>query len=450
MIHTVEKRRSRQNGKLKYTRCYYLRYRIGDMPVDRWKSLGATDYQVANKRAQEFIQEKEREAAGIIEPKLMREAAQRSLGEHLNDYEADLVARGRAGRGGRGARLLKSRITRLLADNRWQRPADITADSFINWRKRQTDGARTQNHYLQGAISFLNWLERAGRIKFNPLKNVGKVDERGKKKRVRRAFTDEELRKLIAGSGPRGIIYFTAARTGLRWEELRQLTWGDVRLNAETPQLCVRAETTKNKKEEAVCLVPEIVEALKHYRPINAQPLDLVFSKGVPRNRRLQMDAKLNGIIYQDAAGRYADFHALRYTWATFLQRNGVAQRFAMKLMRHSDIKLTSKVYTDETQLPIYDSIKNLPRLGDYTQIRAQISGAEGQNESQPVAVGEGVKAHESLDNGGLCPLLSPPVALLEMERVEGIEPSYGVWKTPVLPLNYTRLRAVRFGAAGP
>ena len=26
------------------------------------------------------------------------------------------------------------------------------------------------------------------------------------------------------------------------------------------------------------------------------------------------------------------------------------------------------------------------------------------------------------------------------MERVKGIEPSYGVWKTPVLPLNYTRL----------
>ena len=30
------------------------------------------------------------------------------------------------------------------------------------------------------------------------------------------------------------------------------------------------------------------------------------------------------------------------YTWATFLQRNRIAQRFAMKLMRHSDIKLTA------------------------------------------------------------------------------------------------------------
>ena len=353
MIFKVEKRRSRQNGKLKSTRCYYLRYRIGDMPVDRWKSLGVTEFQVATKRAQEFIQEKEREAAGIIEPKLVREAAQKPLVGHLNDYEADLMARGRAGRGGRGARLLKSRISRLLTDNNWQRPADITADSFINWRKRQTDGARTQNHYFQGMTSFLNWLERAGRIKFNPLKSVSKVDERGQKKRVRRAFTDEELRKLINGSGSRGIIYFTAARTGLRAEELRQLKWGEVKLEAAAPMVTVRAETAKNKMEEAVCLVPEIVAALKAYRPVKWSPMDLVFPNGIPRNLRLQKDAKANGIAYQDEKGRYADFHALRYTWATFLQRNGVAQRFAMKLMRHSDIKLTSKVYTDETQLPI-------------------------------------------------------------------------------------------------
>jgi integrase len=223
MIFKVEKRRSRQNGKLQLTRCYYLRYRIGDMAVDRWKSLGATDFQVANKKAQEFIQEKEREAAGILEPKLVREAAQRPLVEHLNDYEADLLKRGRAGRGGRGARLLKSRILRLLNDCGWKLSASITADSFIAWRNRQMDSARTLNHYLQGMISFLNWMERGGRIKFNPLKNVSKVDGRGQKKRVRRAFTDDELCKLVQGSGPRGIIYFTAARTGLRWEELRQL-----------------------------------------------------------------------------------------------------------------------------------------------------------------------------------------------------------------------------------
>ena len=117
----------------------------------------------------------------------------------------------------------------------WKLAGQVTADSFIGWRNQQKAAARTQNHYLQGMVSFLNWMERVGRIKSNPLKFVGKVDERGRKKRVRRAFTDEELRKLIGGSGPRGIIYFTAARTGLRQEELRQLIWGDVALGWQHP-----------------------------------------------------------------------------------------------------------------------------------------------------------------------------------------------------------------------
>jgi integrase len=326
MIFKVEKRRSRQNGKLQLTRCYYLRYRIGDMPVDRWKSLGATDLQVANKRAQEFIQEKEREAVGIIEPKLVRDAAQRSLAEHLNDYEADLVTRGRAGRGGRGARLLKARLVRLMNATKWKLAGQITADAFIGWRNQQDEmGARTKNHYLQGMVSFLNWMERVGRIKSNPLKFVGKVDERGQKVRVRRAFTDEELRKLIEGSGDRGIIYFTAARTGLRQEELRQLTWGDVRLEANKPEIIVRAETAKNKKEEPVLLVPEIVEALQAHRPAHWSAKDLVFPQGIPRASRLKVDAERVGVAYKDEQGHYADFHALRYTWATFLQRNGIA-----------------------------------------------------------------------------------------------------------------------------
>ena len=70
MIFSIEKRRFRQGGKLLETRFYYLRYRLGDMPVDKWKSLGVTDFQVADKKAHAFIQEREREAAGIIEPKL--------------------------------------------------------------------------------------------------------------------------------------------------------------------------------------------------------------------------------------------------------------------------------------------------------------------------------------------------------------------------------------------
>src|SRR5580704_14470520 len=131
MIFEVEKRRYRQGGKLRTTRFYYLRYRLGDMPVDRWKSLGVTDKQVADKKAHEFIQERERETAGILEPKMVRDSAKKALTAHLDDYVADLAARGRNGRNGRGARLLAARIRVLLQECEWQVPCNISADSFI-------------------------------------------------------------------------------------------------------------------------------------------------------------------------------------------------------------------------------------------------------------------------------------------------------------------------------
>jgi integrase len=94
--------------------------------------------------------------------------------------------------------------------------------------------------------------------------------------------------------------------------------------------------------------------------------------------------------------GRYADFHALRYTWATFMRKHGISDNFARKQMRHQNIKQTDG-YTDDVQLPIYDAIKDLPRLKKYTQIRAQILVPEGQNVVQPVATGEGTGSEKAL-----------------------------------------------------
>jgi hypothetical protein len=66
--------------------------------------------------------------------------------------------------------------------------------------------------------------------------------------------------------------------------------------------------------------------------------------------------------------------------------------------------------------------------LSDYTQIRAQISGAKGQNVLQGDAMDKGGNTHKTIDNDGVCPVLSLPVAKGELERVKGIEPSCQLW----------------------
>ena len=158
----------------------------------------------------------------------------------------------------------RSRITRLFEECSWKVLADVDADSFIQWRNEYSDvlAAKTLNEYLASIVGFFNWMEKIGRITANPLRRVERVDGRGKLNRERRAFTAAELKRLINVSGARGLIYLFAARTGLRRNEINQLTWGDVYLKEAQPFVLARASITKNKKDERIFLVPEIVEKL--------------------------------------------------------------------------------------------------------------------------------------------------------------------------------------------
>ena len=83
----------------------------------------------------------------------------------------------------------------------------------------------------------------------------------------------------------------------------------------------------------------------------------------LPRMKRFRLDLKAAGIPFIDDNGFRADFHALRYTLATNLARAGTAPRVAMEIMRHSDMRLTTKTYTDTGLLPLTDAVVNLPSL---------------------------------------------------------------------------------------
>ena len=56
-----------------------------------------------------------------------------------------------------------------------------------------------------------------------------------------------------------------------------------------------------------------------------------------------------------------------------------------MELMRHSDRKLTDKIYTDSNLLPTGEVIRNLPDDEPLTEILTEISGTDRQMLSQIV-----------------------------------------------------------------
>ena len=161
----------------------------------------------------------------------------------------------------------------------------------------------------------------------------------------------------------------------MRYGELSELVWKDITFDGENSHVLVRASISKNKKETRIPLIQELEELLASFRPQDAKPTDRVFKEGVPRCATLRKDLKAAGIPYIDESGRYADFHALRYTFNTWLQTNGVPPRIAQELMRHSDRRLTDQVYLDTSLLPLQECMRSIDGSGEWTQIWTQISG---------------------------------------------------------------------------
>src|SRR5207253_1141072 len=110
---------------------YSGRYRLTGRSKTITVALGVSDKQSAETKLRNLIRNLEREAAGIIAPKRMRDAANKSLGDHLLDYVADLRARKR---GGGYIASIEMRVRKLATECDRRQLIDVTAESFQTWR----------------------------------------------------------------------------------------------------------------------------------------------------------------------------------------------------------------------------------------------------------------------------------------------------------------------------
>ncbi len=343
--------------KQKGSRVYRGRYRLGDDLKIYDVSLGTQKKHVAQAILKKLVREKEEELAGLLAPKALRDAAQKPIADHLADYVADLTAMQRSRK---HLAYTRNRIGRLCEECGWQLLRDISSDAFNRWRALQTIGPKTCNEYLGHVSAFLTWLQKHGHLTHHPLKTVAKAETKGFERCVRRALSDAELGRMMKSPDGRGLIYFLAAFTGLRKGEIRSLLWVDLHLDGPRTFIAVRAATTKNKKTARQPLVPSLAAALRAFRDQKQATQGKVFRLGVPLARSFRKDLFTGKIPYLDELGRRVDFHALRHTFATMLQRAGVPPRVIMELMRHSDLRLSSTTYTDTTCLPLYAEAEKL------------------------------------------------------------------------------------------
>ncbi|MCL2647165.1 MAG: site-specific integrase [Phycisphaerales bacterium] len=366
---------------LQKSRYWMVKYYIDGKPQF---VKGYTDRQASEQLGAKLERAKAHGEQGLIDP--YKDHRARPLAEHIDDYLADLRT---LGRDDMYVYNIEKRLAKLLSLCGWTKLGDITADSFCRWREMPIEqqqvagedkriGPNTLNQYLETLRTFCGWAVKRKRMATNPLVDVEKMDDSADIRRERRSLTPEQIASLLAVvPAHHRIVYRLILSTGLRRQEAMDLRWGDVRFGSSKSFLQLRAEATKNHRAAMQPLLSSVAAGLRRLRG-DAGDNDSVFPS-IPSIYIHRKYLAAAGIPWKDEDGRQADFHALRHTFGTLLSNAGVPPRVVMELMRHSDMRLTMKTYTDPCALDTVGAVEKLPLPTGDDSFAVSATGADGE-----------------------------------------------------------------------
>ncbi|MEI7511936.1 MAG: site-specific integrase [Candidatus Uhrbacteria bacterium] len=164
------------------------------------------------------------------------------------------------------------------------------------------------------------------------------------------ALTTSEWKRLVTAADPglwRAMV-LTAIKTGLRHGELIALRWEDVIYESSPPLLLVRRSlvrghfgSPKNYHHRKVEIASDVVEALEQIR----RPSGFVFHRDGEPLGAMSTHRNLHK-FYIRAGLEPTGWHTLRHTFATELLTRSKDLYSVMKLMGHSDVRVTLR-YVD-------------------------------------------------------------------------------------------------------
>lgn len=322
------------------------------------------------------------------------EHRRRSIAAHLADFQTMLVSRGVTKRHiDQSMARLRKAIGAMRADNIEQLSYSGATTFLAALRTNEQLAAKTIDDHASLLKSFGQWLLDDERAAENPFRRLRNHRTEADQTRRRQALTFPQLGALAAAAAQRDVqetaaklaarkhklsperaeecierarrtgerralLYWFAGLTGLRANECRQVVWADLSLGAESPTVTVRAQYAKSRKSAQVPLHRHLVrlleeerrrQALELRRPVAAD--DPVLQIGATTSHRwvldrLRKDAAWAELKITDDEGRVLDFHALRASCATILAAHGASPAVAQRILRHSDPRITMKVYT--------------------------------------------------------------------------------------------------------
>ena len=373
------------------------------------KTTGTTDKRLAERMRRDLERELAARAAGLVDDRAiaMQSAAKVPIETHIDTY---LAACGGAKQAKGRLKGKQRHLSRAVTEMHVASLSDFASDSMRAWLFQLRDEGLapiTVNEYRVTVNAFLNWCVKDGLINSNLVKHVASLPTHGERRRNRRALEQEEVQRLLDVAlsqdyehqgrrwTPRHPVYVMAVYAGLRHGELKQICWRDVDVKARSVR--IRDDVGKARRVDEIPLHPCVIEAIGTLPP--GGPMDPVFGS-VPTLKTFRRDCERAGITLLDDQQRTIDFHSLRMTLATRLQREGVHASIAQRIMRHASFKTTDKYYTD---LRLHDLSEAISRLsGPIGPLEEAICQATGTDDAGPVRCHQNRhhSVHETVQSG--------------------------------------------------
>jgi integrase len=229
----------------------------------------------------------------------------------------------------------------------------VAAESIERWKTAFMAERERSNRTLQKYLVVLHSIFKRAMKVYGLPRNPTETVERPRL--ARRAgidvFSSEEVLALVraAANDQDGVLFLTAAFTGLRMGELLALRWEDVDFEAEAIRVrhswtAGREGTPKSGRGRAVPMMDDVAQALARLgqRERWTGEQGLVFCDPIGRHLGYKSLSRRYKEALAAAGLRQLRFHDLRHTFGTHAIR-AADPREVMEWMGHADIQTTQK-----------------------------------------------------------------------------------------------------------
>jgi integrase len=199
------------------------------------------------------------ELARLYAAQAAARSASKPLDQFLAEYETSILRRVKSGELKSGShKVIKETFVKLKTEFGNRILSEISSTDIERWLDRMPVGMRTKKRHRAYALQIFNAARKQKLVSSNPVEDVGYKGRKNDAEEIT-VLTPEQLQRLFACADPEILpLYAIAAFAGVRWNEIEQLNWEDIKES----EIVISARIAKIRSRRIIPIRPALAAFL--------------------------------------------------------------------------------------------------------------------------------------------------------------------------------------------